>query len=72
MATSSEDPVHFMHTDLDGDKLEVIEGEQGAVFWTYPRDDDFYSPRDPVAVAVHSGHDLQLLIDTLTTIQNNR
>jgi hypothetical protein len=66
MASNSSDPIHFTHTDLDGDRVEVIEGELGAVVWAWA------AGGDHVAIAVHYGADLQLLIDTLTAIQNNR
>jgi hypothetical protein len=64
MASTSTDPIHFTHTDLDGDWMEVVEGEQGAVIWLRPHDGDHG------AVAVHY-EDLPKLIETLQAILEN-
>lgn len=62
-ATSNR-PIHFTHTDLDGDWLEVVEGEQGAVIWLRAHDGEHQ------AVAVHYEY-LSDLIATLAAIKNN-
>jgi len=65
MATHAFDPPHFMHTDLDGDRIEVIESEHGSVVYAWGREGDH------IAIAIHH-EDIDLLIAVLTAIQKNQ